>query len=72
MNIDIRKIPVLCQCTVDALSKSRFRVKVWGQPPHDVTKFYTIDAKSDHDAAKACLAQFEKDVSAPKTVLHLI
>jgi hypothetical protein len=39
-----------------------FRVEVWGKPPHDYTRTYTIRAKSDNLAAQEGLRRFTEEV----------
>lgn len=40
----------------------RFRVEVWGKPPHDYTRVYEISAKSDSIAARTGLDRFVDEI----------
>jgi hypothetical protein len=42
----------------------QFKVEVWGKPPHDYARVYTIDAKSDTMAAQEGLSRFVDEVEA--------
>lgn len=42
----------------------RFRVEVWGKPPHDFVRVYTIQAASDTMAAQEGLRRFVEDIEA--------
>jgi len=64
---------VRCQCTVDLISRRqrpyRFRVKVWGEPPHEFTRIYEITAISEERAADRGLRMFEAEMSRPLAIL---
>lgn len=61
---------ILANAVVDALEEppphgkglGRFRVEVWGKPPHDYVRVYTIDAASDNMAAQEGLRRFVEEV----------
>jgi hypothetical protein len=40
----------------------RYRVEVWGKEPHDYTRVYTIDGKSDTIAAQEGLRRFVEEI----------
>lgn len=40
----------------------RFRVEVWGKPPHDYVRVYEIAAKSDNIAAREGLDRFVDEI----------
>ena len=40
----------------------RFRVEVWGKPPHDYVRVYEITAKSDNIAAREGLDRFVDEI----------
>lgn len=40
-----------------------WRVEVWGEPPHDYVRIYTITAKSDTLAAQEGLRRFEDEIA---------
>lgn len=40
----------------------RFRVEVWGKPPHDFVRVYEIAAKSDSMAAREGLDRFVEEI----------
>lgn len=42
----------------------QFRVEVWGREPHDYTRAYTIQAKSDNLAAQEGLRRFVEEIEA--------
>ena len=64
---------VLCQCTMDLISKRQrpylFRVKVWGQPPHDVTRIYDIAGMNQEVVANIAMRRFEEEMSHPLAIL---
>ena len=43
-------------------SLGRFRVEVWGRPPHDFVRVYEIAAKSDSIAAREGLDRFVEGI----------
>lgn len=49
---------ILANATVDELRPHLWEVTVQGHGPHDKRRTYTIDAKSDNDAAQEGLARF--------------
>ena len=59
---------VLCRATVDVEQSptparlGKFRVEVFGDPPHDYVRVYTIQAKSDTLAAQEGLRRFVEDI----------
>lgn len=59
---------ILCRATVDVelaatpIKLGRFRVEVFGEPPHDYVRVYTIQAKSDTVAAQEGLRRFVEDI----------
>lgn len=40
----------------------KYTVEVWGEPPHDYVRVYTIQAKSDTMAAQEGLRRFVEDI----------
>ena len=63
---------VLASATVDVINSANpqriglFRVKVWGQPPHDETRFYEIQATNENTAAQQGINRFVFEMeSAP-------
>ena len=40
----------------------RFRIEVWGKPPHDYVRVYEIAAKSDSIAARIGLDRFVEEI----------
>lgn len=67
--IDITKAPVHAQATLEHLFNRRYKVTVKGQPPHEFTKIYAIDADSDHEAAFEGIRRFEREMSRPLILL---
>ena len=65
-------VQVLCQCTMDLLSRRQrpylFRVKVWGQPPHAVTRIYDIAGINEDVVAKVAIDRFVKELSHPLSI----
>lgn len=59
---------ILCRATVDVdqaptpVCLGVFRVEVFGEPPHDYVRTYTIQAKSDTMAAQEGLRRFVEDI----------
>lgn len=59
---------ILCRATVDVETSpipgrlGRFSVEVFGDPPHDYVRTYTIQAKSDTMAAQEGLRRFVEDI----------
>lgn len=59
---------ILCRAVVDVDEKpapgrlGQFRVEVWGEPPHDYVRVYTVRAKSDTLAAQEGLRRFVEDI----------
>lgn len=43
---------------VDELRPGLWAVEVWGLPPYDHRRTYTIDAQSDNDAANEGIGRF--------------
>lgn len=53
---------IRASCTVDDLGSSQFEVRVWGQPPHDHERTYTLKAKDDNSAAQEGLRLFVEEM----------
>lgn len=60
---------VLANAIVDVLKEAvvnggltTFRVEVWGKPPYDFVKTYTIQEKSDNLAAQEGLRRFVSEM----------
>lgn len=57
-------VVVLASATVDVINSATpqkiglFRVKVWGQPPYDETRFYEIQATNENSAAQQGINRF--------------
>ena len=57
-------VVVLASATVDVINSANpqriglFRVKVWGQPPYDETRFYEIQATNENTAAQQGINRF--------------
>ena len=57
-------VVVLASAIVDVINSANpqriglFRVKVWGQPPHDETRFYEIQATNENTAAQQGINRF--------------
>lgn len=49
---------VNASCTVDDLGQRQFEVRVWGEPPFDHERTYTLSAKDDNSAAQEGLHLF--------------
>ena len=64
---------VLASATVDVIRSATpqqigsFRVKVWGQPPHDETRFYEIQATNENSAAQQGINRFVFEMEDPAT-----
>ena len=61
---------VLASATVDSIRPATpqtiglFKVTVWGQPPHDQTRVYEIQAKSETPAAQEGIRRFVAEMEA--------
>lgn len=53
---------VNASCTVDDLGHRQFEVRVWGQPPHDHERVYTVSARDDNTAAQAGISMFVEEM----------
>ena len=59
---------ILARATVDVeenptpVKLGRFRVEVFGDPPHDYVRVYTLQARSDTMAAQEGLRLFVEDI----------
>lgn len=53
---------VHASCTVDPLGQQQWEVRVWGQPPHDRERVYTIHAGCDNTAAHEGIRQFVEEM----------
>jgi hypothetical protein len=66
-------VVVLASATVDVMKAANpqriglFRVKVWGQPPHDETRFYEIQAMNENTAAQQGINRFVFEMEDPAT-----
>ena len=64
---------VLASATVDVINSATpqqvglFRVKVWGQPPYDETRFYEIQATNENSAAQQGINRFVFEMEDPAT-----
>jgi len=64
---------VLASATVDVLKSATpqrqglFKVKVWGQPPYDETRFYEIQATNENLAAQQGINRFVFEMEDPAT-----
>lgn len=60
---------ILAKAIVDAdqeampIRLGRYRVEVWGEPPHDYVRVYTLRARSDTMAAQEGLRLFVEDIT---------
>jgi len=65
-------VQVLCQCTMQLISRRQrpylFRVTVWGQPPHAVTRIYDIAGVSEDAVAQVAIDHFVKEMSHPLSI----
>jgi hypothetical protein len=65
-------IQVLAQCTMELISRRQrpylFRVKVWGQPPHAVTRIYDIAGANEEAVARVAIARFTKEMQHPLSI----
>lgn len=55
---------VLCSCVVDYLDNMQYEVTVWGEPPHDHRRVYTLKGVSDDAVAHEGLRLFEEEMQA--------
>ena len=59
---------ILAKATVDVdqeatpIRLGKYRVEVWGEPPHDYVRVYTLQARSDTIAAQEGLRLFVEDI----------
>jgi hypothetical protein len=59
---------VLANATLDVIEEPNhskdgtFKVRVWGQPPHDKTRTYEITAKTDTMAAQQGINRFVEEM----------
>jgi hypothetical protein len=66
-------VVVLANATVDVIKSATpqgqglFRVKVWGQPPFDETRFYDIQATNENVAAQQGIRRFVFEMEDPST-----
>lgn len=49
---------VFCQATLDVRDDGKYSVDVVGKKPHDHTRNYVVDAKSETEAAMGCIKRF--------------
>ena len=54
---------VRATCYVDDLGQRQFSVTVWGEPPHDSRRTYTIAAKDDNSAAHEGIRLFCEEMA---------
>lgn len=57
-------VEVLRQATPASKELSTYRVEVWGEPPTDFVRIYTIKAKDEASAAREGLDTFVEEISA--------
>lgn len=55
---------VLCSCFVDYVDNMQYDVTVWGQPPYDHRRVYSLKGVSDDAVAKEGLRLFEDEMQA--------
>jgi len=62
---------ILCSAIVDEMNVTniknglkQFMVEVWGETPFDYRRLYTIDAKSDNNAAQEGIRRFVEEMEA--------
>jgi regulatory protein YycH of two-component signal transduction system YycFG len=62
---------ILCSAIVDEMNVTniknglkQFMVEVWGEKPFDYRRLYTIDAKSDNNAAQEGIRRFVEEMEA--------
>lgn len=55
---------VLAAASVDADGSERWRVKVWGAPPHDWERHYALVAKTDSLAAQEGIRRFVEEAES--------
>ena len=62
---------ILCSAIVDEMNVTniknglkQFMVEVWGEEPFDYRRLYTIDAKSDNNAAQEGIIRFVEEMEA--------
>lgn len=53
---------VRASCTVEDLGGMQYEVCVWGEPPHDHERVYTLKATSDNKAAQEGLRLFVEEM----------
>lgn len=49
---------VKARAVVDKLDNGQYHVQVWGDPPHDFVREYTVDAENEAGAAFSCIDKF--------------
>jgi len=60
---------ILASATVDVLrpatpkKQGLFKVKVWGVPPNEHTRYYEIEARNDNIAAQQGINRFVAEIS---------
>lgn len=57
-------VEVLRQAAPASKELSTYRVEVWGTPPTDYVRIYTISAKTDDAAGREGLDRFVEEISA--------
>ena len=53
---------ICASCTVDDLGGMQYEVCVWGEPPFDHERVYTLKATSDNNAAQEGLRLFVEEM----------
>lgn len=53
---------IRASCTVDDLGQRQFEVRVWGEPPFDHERTYTLGALDDNKAAQEGLRLFVEEM----------
>jgi len=53
---------VNCSAAVDDLGRNQFEVMVWGEPPFDHRRTYTLSAKDDNSAAREGIRLFVEEM----------
>lgn len=55
---------ILVQATVDKVFDGMWEVKVWGKPPHEFTRVYTLEGKTDNVVAQEAIRLFCEEVES--------
>jgi len=55
---------ILVNATVDRVGDGKWEVKVWGKPPHEFTRVYTLEGKTDNFVAQEAMRLFCEEVES--------